>query len=87
MAADLENQFHESAKLIQSSGGVFEIERDGQLIYSKKATGRFPEEGEVIAICNGIDKGMKMEEAQAEAAKSAPKPPSFGEWLGHLFKK
>ena len=87
MAADLESVFQESSQLIQSSGGVFEVERDGQVIYSKKATSRFPEEGEVIAICNGLDKGLPLGEAQAEAAKSAPKPPSFGEWLGSLFKR
>jgi selT/selW/selH-like putative selenoprotein len=87
LAADLESTFQESSQLIQSSGGVFEIERDGQLIYSKKATSRFPEDGEVIAICNGVDKGLTLEQAQNEAAKNISKPPSFGAWLGNLFKK
>jgi len=31
-------------KLIQSSGGVFEVVVDGELVYSKKATGTFPDE-------------------------------------------
>ncbi len=29
---------------------MFEVEHDGELIYSKKATGRFPEPGEVEKI-------------------------------------
>jgi selT/selW/selH-like putative selenoprotein len=33
--------------LRRSGGGVFEITVDGQLRYSKKATGRFPSEDEV----------------------------------------
>ena len=32
--------------IIPSSGGVFEIEVDGKLIFSKKELGRFPDEGE-----------------------------------------
>jgi selT/selW/selH-like putative selenoprotein len=31
-------------KLIKSSGGVFEVLVDGALVYSKKATGTFPDE-------------------------------------------
>jgi len=34
--------------LIPSSGGVFEVVADGELIFSKQARGRFPEEAEVI---------------------------------------
>lgn len=29
-----------TVELIRSGGGVFEVERDGQLIHSKKRTGR-----------------------------------------------
>jgi selT/selW/selH-like putative selenoprotein len=35
--------------LKRSGGGVFEITVDGRLGYSKKATGRFPEDKEVLA--------------------------------------
>jgi len=35
-------------ELIKSSGGVFEISRNGQLIYSKKETGSFPEESDIV---------------------------------------
>jgi selenoprotein W-related protein len=34
-------------RLIQSSGGVFEIRNGDQVIFSKKQLGRFPNEGEI----------------------------------------
>jgi len=37
-------------ELVKSAGGVFEITLDGELVYSKKATGRFPAWKEVEAI-------------------------------------
>jgi selT/selW/selH-like putative selenoprotein len=37
-----------SAELIESGGGVFEVRKDGKLIFSKKAIGRFPEEKEIF---------------------------------------
>jgi len=36
--------------LIPSSGGVFEIDKDGKEIYSKKSTGNFPNEDQIIEI-------------------------------------
>jgi selenoprotein W-related protein len=39
--------------LIPSGGGVFEVVADGELIHSKKATGRFPEPGEIVAALGG----------------------------------
>jgi selenoprotein W-related protein len=36
--------------LIPSSGGVFEIKVDGVLVFSKKATNRFPDESEIEVI-------------------------------------
>jgi selenoprotein W-related protein len=35
-------------KLIESSGGVFEVEVDGRKVFSKKALGRHPQPGEVL---------------------------------------
>ena len=35
-------------ELIGGSGGVFEIMVDDELIYSKKATGQFPDESDII---------------------------------------
>jgi len=33
---------------VGSGGGVFEVTADGQLVFSKKAQGRFPEDEEVL---------------------------------------
>jgi selenoprotein W-related protein len=35
--------------LIASGGGVFEVEVNGDLIYSKKQTGEFPREKDIVA--------------------------------------
>ena len=32
--------------------GIFDVELDGKLIYSKYKTGRFPNEGEVTQLLN-----------------------------------
>lgn len=85
MAADLENKFGESSELIQSSGGVFEIEADGMLLYSKKALNRFPEDGEVEQIYQAVQAGTPLPQAQEEAGKGAKKPPSFVEWFTAKF--
>ena len=39
--------FPDGITLIPSSGGVFEVTYRGDLIYSKKAEGRFPEHREI----------------------------------------
>lgn len=35
-------------KLIKGSGGVFEVVLDGRSIFSKKQSGRFPDNAEVL---------------------------------------
>lgn len=35
--------------MIPSGGGVFEVIADDRLVHSKKATGRFPAPGEIVA--------------------------------------
>jgi selenoprotein W-related protein len=40
-------------RLLESSGGVFEVSVDGQLVYSKKRTGRHAEPGEVVRLIGG----------------------------------
>jgi selenoprotein W-related protein len=37
-------------KLIESSGGVFEVEVDGRTVFSKKALGRHAEPGEILRL-------------------------------------
>lgn len=36
--------------MIKSSGGVFEVTLDGELIFSKRATGRHAAPGEVVGL-------------------------------------
>jgi len=45
----MKDQLESEVKLIASGGGVFEIVVDGRLIYSKKATGEFPDEEQLLA--------------------------------------
>ena len=85
MAAQLEETLAESTDLVQSSGGVFEVEDRQSLIFSKKALNRFPEEGEIINIARAMDRGMDVAAAQKEAAANAPQPPTFGEWFEKLL--
>lgn len=55
MAETLKGKYKElkDVELIPSSGGAFEVILDGELIYSKLKTGRFPEDKELI---DAIDK-------------------------------
>ncbi|NLI16815.1 MAG: SelT/SelW/SelH family protein [candidate division Zixibacteria bacterium] len=48
MAEAIKKKYGVSAELIESGGGVFEVRKDGKLIFSKKAIGRFPEEKEIF---------------------------------------
>ena len=45
----LEQKYGAEVELVPGVGGVFEITVDGQLKFSKKQTGRFPTDDEVIA--------------------------------------
>jgi len=45
--------------LIQSSGGVFEVDVDGRRIYSKKSTKRHAEAGEVLRLIREAAPGKK----------------------------
>jgi selenoprotein W-related protein len=41
------------SELIASGGGVFEIVVDGKKVFSKKALGRFPRDGEIVELIGG----------------------------------
>jgi len=41
-------QTGQDADLVKGGGGVFDVVVDGELIFSKKAEGRFPEPGEIL---------------------------------------
>ena len=40
----------ESLTLVTGGAGIFDVEIDGELLYSKHATGRHAEPGEVLAL-------------------------------------
>ena len=50
MAAEVKKSKGIDATLIKGSGGQFEVMLDGQLIFSKKALGRFPETSEILEM-------------------------------------
>ena len=51
LEAELKSKFPGvETKLISSGGGVYEIILDGELIFSKKTLGRFPDDGELVAL-------------------------------------
>jgi selenoprotein W-related protein len=50
LAAEIEKRYGGKVELIKSDGGVFEVRRDGELIYSKKKMGRFPTTEEIFAL-------------------------------------
>ena len=47
-------------KLIPGGGGCFELTADGELIYSKLSTGKFPDEGAMVAAV-----GMRIRRLEA----------------------
>ena len=51
---ELVSKFGITSELIESGGGVFEIRANGHLIFSKKELSRFPEEGEIKDLIEGI---------------------------------
>ena len=50
---DLIMDFGADVELVKSSGGVFEVTVDDRLVFSKKALGRFPEQGELKGLAGG----------------------------------
>lgn len=47
----------EAITLVPSDSGRYEVEVDGKLVYSKLATGRHAEPGEVLGLVKRILKG------------------------------
>jgi len=57
LANDLLDKYGTDIKeltLIPSGGGVFEVIRNGELIFSKKALDRHADKGEVLALFEGV---------------------------------
>jgi selenoprotein W-related protein len=47
---ELKRELAADTELIPSSGGVYEVEVDGEIIFSKKELRRFPRDGEIIQL-------------------------------------
>ena len=52
----IKKQFGIEAKMIESSGGVFEVTLNSSLIFSKKDLGRFPTKNEIEDLLEGYQK-------------------------------
>lgn len=50
MAAELKREYSVDTRLIEGSRGIFDVRVDGQVVYSKHQTQRFPQDGEVVRI-------------------------------------
>jgi len=48
LAARIKDEFGIESELVKGDAGVFDVEVDGELLFSKHALGRYPEEDEVI---------------------------------------
>jgi selenoprotein W-related protein len=49
----LEHEFGATVGLTEGKDGVFEVTVDGDLVFSKRALGRFPDDGEVVETIRG----------------------------------
>jgi predicted Rdx family selenoprotein len=49
----LRKRFGAEVRLAEGSGGIFDVVADGEKIFSKHATGRFPEPGEIERLLRG----------------------------------
>ncbi|MBP18298.1 MAG: hypothetical protein CMQ21_05345 [Gammaproteobacteria bacterium] len=56
MAAELKSSFDVDATLFAEGKGIFDVVVDGDLLYSKYETGRFPNPDEVSKIIRGRTK-------------------------------
>ena len=50
MAAEIIGEFESQPEMFKGKGGVFIVTLDGDVIFDKKATGRFPDEGEITEL-------------------------------------
>ena len=50
MSAEIKQAFGIDVELIPGSGGVFDVKKDGKLIFSSQECGRFPRKDEVVSF-------------------------------------
>jgi selT/selW/selH-like putative selenoprotein len=68
LVAELQQAFPDTdVRLIPSSGGVFEVLVDGALVFSKKASRRHAEPGEVVGLMREAGLGGRGAVGQADA--------------------
>ena len=48
MAAAIEQEFSVESELVRGTNGVFDVDVDGDRIFSKGEVGRFPTEAEIL---------------------------------------
>ena len=51
----MKKKYDAEIELIAGSGGVFEVQVDGELIFSKRSLNRFPEENELFTLISRMD--------------------------------
>ena len=82
----LEKDFKEQSLLEPATNGVFDIEDNNVLMFSKLECGRFPEDGEIKTILENIYRGLDLREAKSQAALSVGRGDSIIEWFFGLFR-
>ncbi|MCX5716729.1 MAG: Rdx family protein [Nitrospirae bacterium] len=50
----MEKELGINSALFKGSNGIFDVNVDGKIIYSKYQTGKFPEENELIALIKNL---------------------------------
>lgn len=50
MSAEINHAVDGDVSLIPGSGGVFDVKKDGELIFSKHELGRFPGKDEIVSL-------------------------------------
>ena len=54
MAAAIKKEVGVESELVRGSGGIFVVSVDNQQIFSKKQSGRFPTESEILEKIKGM---------------------------------
>ena len=50
MAAAIHKAVGVEPEIVKGAGGVFDVEVDGRLVFSKRQAGRFPEDDEIVRL-------------------------------------
>ena len=55
LGESLKKKYDAEIELVAGSGGVFEVQVNGELIFSKRSLNRFPEENELFSLISRMD--------------------------------